>query len=240
MKIKRPEFAPDPALSRNEMKELQREIASTATFSTEVSSCKTICGIDQAFFDGQAISAAIVMQDGEIIEQQTAVEPAHIPYIPGLLAFREGGPIISVLKKLTTSPDCLLFDGSGRIHFREAGLATHIGVIFDMPAVGVTKNLLCGTPKQSVDSLSSGEMVPIKAGDDMIVDTEDIVGYAVQTRTFDSSNRHVNPVYVSPGHKTGARQAATITLDACHQYKLPEPIRQADSVVSSIAAERRE
>jgi len=222
------------------MKGLQREIAATATFGTEVSSCKTVCGIDQAFFDEQAISAAIAMQDGEIIEQQTAVEPVNIPYIPGLLAFREGNPVISALKKLTISPDCLLFDGSGRIHFREAGLATHIGVIFDIPTIGVTKNLLCGTPKQSVDNLSSGEMVPIEADGDMSADTGDIVGYAVQTRTFDSSSRHINPVYVSPGHKTGARQAATIALDACRQYKLPEPVRQADSAVSSIAAERRD
>lgn len=258
--IQHPEFRPDPALSREEMERLQQEIADAARFeddhgidldavganrrlsdplpSPDVNEHPpTVVGIDQAFRNDDAVSAAVALQGGEVIERAHAVEPLNVPYVPGLLAFREGESIASALEALDAEPDCLLLDGSGRIHFREAGIATHVGVLFDLPAVGVAKSLLCGTPAGKTDGLSAGERVAIVADDSVTAPDGETIGYAVQTRQFDSPNRHVNPVYVSPGHRVSEETAAEIALTACEGYKLPEPIRLADAWVGELTSE---
>jgi len=89
-----------------------------------------------------------------VIEYASAIAATRSP-IPGLLAFREGEPILAALDALDAEPDLLVCDGSGRIHFREAGIATH-GVLLDVPSVGVAKSLLCGVPDESTDERPAG------------------------------------------------------------------------------------
>ncbi|WP_075938101.1 endonuclease V [Halosegnis longus] len=231
------DFAPDPALSRSEMESLQREIAAAATFTDDIDFTPEdvrdgdalVAGVDQAFLldedPERALSAVVVARGGEVIERTHAVTELSIPYIPGLLAFREGGPILAALDTLESDPDLFLFDGSGRIHYREAGLATHVGVIADTPSVGVAKSLLCGEPRGSVDGLAEGERVAIDGDDQM--PTDEVVGYAYQSRQFDSGR--INPLYVSPGHRVSAETAVEFVAACGGEYKLPEPTRQADA-----------
>ncbi|MEF8831786.1 MAG: endonuclease V, partial [Halobacteriales archaeon] len=188
MEVGRPEFVPDPALSREEMERLQREIADAAVFADDLpfgrdavgvpaafdlsagvpaperslgaSDTPVVVGIDQAFLDDRAVSAAVALQGDRVIERSEATADLAIPYIPGLLAFREGEVILAALEQLTVDPDLLVVDGSGRIHFRQAGIATHVGVAVDAPAVGVAKNLLCGDPTRPLeDPLPAGTRV---------------------------------------------------------------------------------
>lgn len=251
--VRRERFLPDPSLDQTEMKALQEEIAEAATFETDLafdparisqgqqtldqatgahhSEEPIVAGVDQAFpDDDHAASAVVAMHGGTVIEQVTAVEPVEIPYIPGLLAFREGSSIASALEALSVEPDLLLVDGSGRIHYRQAGLATHIGVLFDLPAVGVAKSLLCGRPTGPTDGLDEGGRVQIAADDEVTAPAGTTIGHALQTRQFDSPNRSINPVYVSPGHRIDAAAATEIALASCAGYKLPEPIRRADAL----------
>lgn len=246
MEIHRPSFVPDPALSRDEMESLQHDIASAAVFEDvlefdpgavapdgrdDAGDSPLIAGVDQAFRGDEAVSAVVVMQDGEVVERAHAVEPTEIPYVPGLLSFREGNAVLSALQTLDTEPALLLVDGSGRIHYREAGLATHIGVTVDVPTVGVAKRLLCGRPRQSLDEkLAVGARVGIEADDEVTAPDGTLLGYAVQTRQFDSPDRHINPLYVSPGHRVGAETAATLVERTCDTFKHPEPTRLADSL----------
>ena len=248
----RPDLAPDPGLERAEMEALQREIAAAAVFEDEFAfdpsmlgdplaaassadETPIVAGVDQSFLtnaDGEqdrALSAVVAMQGGEVIERVHAVTPLEIPYIPGLLAFREGGPILEALEALSVEPDLFLFDGSGRIHFRQAGIATHIGVVRDVPAVGVAKSLLCGSPRGDLENLEAGTRVPIEANARVDAPDGTLLGYAVQTRQYDSPNRYINPLYVSPGHRIGPDTAADIVLALSDSYKLPEPVRLADS-----------
>ena len=240
MKPDRPAFVPDPSLSTEEMERLQREIATVARFSDDPpidpASPGVVAGIDQAFLDDRAVSAIVAMRGDEVIERASAVSPLSLPYVPGLLSFREGGPIVDAARELECDPDLLLFDGSGRIHYRQAGLATHMGVILDAPSVGVAKGLLCGTPRRSTEELPEGARVAIDA--DGEVETTgsvggatagDPIGYALQTRQYDSPSRHINPVYVSPGHRVDAGSAVDHAEAQCVGYKLPEPIRLADA-----------
>ena len=259
MDVVRPEFVPDPSLSREEMERLQGEIAAAAAFEDdlgfdpadvgaggeaptadqttlgEADSEPLVVGVDQAFRDDQAVSAVVVLRGDTVVERAHAVEPAAIPYVPGLLSFREGNAVISALEALESDPDLLLVDGSGRIHFREAGLATHVGVTLDIPAVGVAKSLLCGRPRESLaDPLPEGQRVAIEADGDVTAPDGRVIGYAVQTRQFDSDSRHVNPLYVSPGHRVSGETAAGLVLACAAGYKLPEPTRLADAYADEV------
>jgi deoxyribonuclease V len=188
-----------------------------------------VVGVDQAFLEERAVSAVVAIHGGAVVEVAHAVTDVEIPYVPGLLAFREGRPILAALAELSVDPDLLVVDGSGRIHFRQAGIATHVGVMLDVPAVGVAKNLLCGTPAREFEAgLPEGERVEILADDSMDAPEETVVGHAYQSRQYDSPDRHVNPLYVSPGHRVSAGTATDLVAAVSAGYKLPEPTRLAD------------
>ena len=228
------DFAFDPAAITSPAAAAQQQLTDTPLASNDP---PLVAGIDQAFLDDRAISAVVVLQDGDIVERTHAVTELSIPYIPGLLAFREGGPIVAALETLDSEPDLLCLDGSGRIHYRQAGLATHIGVVFDVPAVGIAKNLLCGEPRESVDGRPADWRTPIEADDAVDCANGSVIGYAYQSRQYDSPNRHINPLYVSPGHRVGADTAVDLVAALCDGYKLPEPTRLADSDADEVKAE---
>ena len=255
-----PQYLPDATASRERMEALQRRVAAAATFSDEFAfdaariDCRTdgsdgttlsgnrgdeaplVAGVDQAFLDDRAISAVVCLRGGEVVERAFAVSPLAIPYVPGLLSFREGGPIVDALAELDSDPDLLLFDGSGRIHYRQAGLATHMGVVFDRPSVGVAKSLLCGRPREAVDGRPAGWRTPILADGDVDAPDGRVIGYAVQSRQYESSKK-INPLYVSPGHRISAETAADVVLRCCDGYKLPEPTRLADAYADELKAD---
>ncbi|NHN58048.1 MULTISPECIES: endonuclease V [Halorussus] len=269
-----PEFVPDPTLSREEMEQLQRDLAAEALFADDFefdpatvragSSDNTdatqtalgeqggtssdeppvVVGVDQAFVDAfsedtLAVSAIVATRGGEVVERVHAVEPTEIPYIPGLLSFREGGAILAAFEELSVEPDLAVVDGSGRIHFRQAGIATHIGVALDLPAVGVAKSLLCGRPRESLDDhLPRGARVAVEADDSVDAPEGTVIGYAYQSRQYDNpQKRHVNPLFVSPGHRVGAETTTDLVERLCAGYKLPEPTRLADSYADEVKAE---
>lgn len=230
-------FRPDPAMTRDEMERLQREIAAEAVFADRFDQEEpvVVAGVDQAFTDETAVSGIVVMVDGTVVERASAATRLDIPYIPGLLAFREGNSILAAFAELERTPDLVLFDGSGRIHFREAGLATHMGVMLDVPSVGVAKNLLCGTPEQPVDDpLPNGTRIPIHADDSVETAAEEtVIGYAYQSRQYEHpEHRHINPLYVSPGHRVSAETAVDAVERHCTDHKLPEPVHRADRYVT--------
>jgi deoxyribonuclease V len=249
-----PEFVPDPGLDRETMEALQRDIAEAAVFEDDLgvdpaAVCATasgradgreaplVAGVDQAFDGDVAVSAIVVRQAGEVVERAAARVGTEIPYIPGLLSFREGNSVLAAFEALEREPDVVLVDGSGRIHYRQAGLATHVGVTLDVPAVGVIKTLLCGTPRRPVDDpLPVGVRIPIDPDADVEGPVDGPIGYALQTRQFEGSERHVNPLYVSPGHRVGAETAVDLAERCCAGYKLPEPIRLADRYAAELRA----
>ncbi|EMA71664.1 endonuclease V [Halorubrum distributum] len=201
----------------------------------------TVVGVDQAFLtdrDGDrpdaAVSAAVAFRAGTVVEYASATTALSIPYVPGLLAFREGEPILTALDALDAAPDLLVCDGSGRIHFREAGLATHVGVLRDTPSVGVAKSLLCGEPDESTSERPEGWRTPVRA-DDAVTTAEPgtVIGHAFQSRQYPNSKR-VNPLYVSPGHRVSAETAVEFVAALCAGYKLPEPTRLADAYADTV------
>ena len=262
MNLDRPEFRPDPELSRAEMEDLQRDIANAAVFADDLpfdpeavavdgpveadasgnerlgagGDAPVVVGVDQAFLEERAVSAIVAIQDGAVVERTHAVTPLSIPYIPGLLAFREGGPILAAFEELSVEPDLAVFDGSGRIHFRQAGIATHIGVMLDLPSIGVAKRLLCGEPAEPVEDRPAGWSTPIEADSNVEAPEGTVIGHAYQSRQWDR-DQSINPLYISPGHRVSASTTVDLVDALCAGYKLPEPTRLADRYADEAKAQ---
>lgn len=146
--------------SRNSLLSAQKLVAERAVIRDDFASIRLIAGIDQAFA-GDVILSGIVVLDHtslEIVERVFSIEKVKFPYIPTFLSFREGPVIMSAFGKLKSRPDILMVDGAGINHPRRAGIATHIGVALDVPTIGITKKLLCGSGEEPVDT---GEAAPL-------------------------------------------------------------------------------
>jgi deoxyribonuclease V len=179
-------------------------------------------GLDVAYAkDSDQLAAAAVVLDVstlEVVERQTATGVASFPYIAGLLAFREIPPLADALERLSTVPDVLVCDGYGIAHPRRFGLASHLGVLTGLPAVGVAKTLFTGHYREPAASRGSGAD---------LIDGGEVVGRALRTQ------RNVKPVFVSVGHAVGLDEACELVLRLSPRYRLPETTRAADHLAQA-------
>lgn len=226
-------------VSHEKMVSIQSEIAEKAVFEDDFGQAGSVAGVDQAFDGGDVISASVLLSEGEKVDEQTTRQPASLPYIPGLLAFREGPAVARTLQSHRNIPDVVLVDGNGRTHPRQAGLATHVGVALEIPTIGVAKSLLCGEPRHRLNRLEEGEQVAVEANDEVEAPTGTVIGYALQTKQYaPDAETSVNPIYVSPGHRVDAETATETVTDYCDGYKLPEPVRLADELAEQVKSKR--
>jgi deoxyribonuclease V len=176
---------------------------------------KYIAAVDAAFSGDRIVAVACLYSypDITIEEERYAVKKASFPYIPGYLSFREGPAIVNALKNLKIKPDLILFDGQGIAHPRGLGIASHIGVLLDIPSIGCAKSRLVGDYKEP----------GCKKGDWSPLNYKGIVVGAV-LRTKDC----VRPLFVSPGHRTDLKGSIEIVLGCMGKYRIPEPLRRAD------------
>ena len=195
---------------------LQNELSEKLILSSglSLSKYKTVAGVDIHYNEIRAVAAVVVMDilSLETVEIAIAKKVVGYPYIPGLLAFREGPVILAALKKLNLSPDLLIFDGQGIAHPRRFGIASHIGLLVDIPSIGCAKTRLIG---QYLEPKS------VKGHFTYLVDRGKIIGAAVRTRNS------VKPVYVSIGHRINLSDCINLILQCCGKCRLPEPIRRA-------------
>nr|QNO47463.1 endonuclease V [Methanosarcinales archaeon ANME-2c ERB4] len=207
--------------------DVQRIIASHACAEdrfNEITGIKTIAGVSQAFVCDKIISGIITLDYRTLDEKKRthAIETEDFPYIPTFLAFREGKAIISAYGRLPPDerPDLLMFDRCGINHPRFAGLATHIGVLLDIPTIGVTKSILCGTYRHPA---------PANVGDSRpLVYANREVGWVLKSR------EGCNPIIVAPGHRVSVNTAIEIVRHCLRGYKLPEPTRQAHIYANAV------
>jgi deoxyribonuclease V len=196
---------------------LQADLCGHIIRTDDFPKIESIAGVDVAFGRRRGPAhAAVVTVDGEdsaTLEQATAVVPDPFPYVPGLLSFREAPAALLALKKLTCTPDLLLCDGQGIAHPRRFGFASHLGLVADIPSIGVGKSRLIGTYEEP-----AGE----RGAWTSLIDKGEIIGAVVRTRTG------VRPLFVSTGHRVSLETAVGIVLRMAHRYRLPEPIRLAD------------
>lgn len=180
---------------------------------------RRVAGVDVAFEDGGRITRAAVVvlrwpgldvEDSAVARRRTS-----FPYVPGLLSFRELPAVLDAVGKLSAVPDLWLCDGQGIAHPRRFGIACHLGVLLDVPTIGVGKSRLVGEHQQP--GLRRGDWTPL-------VDHGERVGAVLRTR--DSTR----PLYVSTGHRVALHTAVSWVLRCAPRYRLPETTRRADSL----------
>jgi deoxyribonuclease V len=180
---------------------------------------ETIAGIDVAFPCGGKVTRAAIQALSypalEPIETAVIEQETRFPYIPGLLSFREAPSVLAALAELKARPDLLMIDGHGLAHPRRFGIACHVGLLADIPAVGVAKSRLTG--RHDDPKLRKGSRTALVGG-------EEVIGTVLRTRNG------VKPVYVSVGHRVSLETAVELTLACATRYRLPEPTRLADKL----------
>jgi deoxyribonuclease V len=181
---------------------------------------RLVVGVDAAFSrdDRRCLAAAVVwdLRQQSVVEQHVAVRPLTFPYVPGLLSFREGPAVLAALRKLRTLPDVLIYDGHGLAHPRRFGIACHVGVLLNRPAIGCAKSRLIGTHREQ--GLRRGSVAPL-------LDDGEVIGSVLCTQDG------IKPVFVSVGHLIDLCGAQRIVLACAIRYRLPEPTRLADHLV---------
>jgi len=182
---------------------------------------RRVAGVDVGFERGGTVTRAAVavldFPDLTLREHAIVRRRTRFPYVPGYLSFREAPAILAALKKLREKPDLLLCDGQGLAHPRRFGLACHLGVLADIPSIGVAKSRLIGDHGRLPES--KGAWAPL------LVDGERI-GAVLRTRTG------VRPLYISIGHRISLRTAIKYVLLCTTKYRLPETTRHAHKLAS--------
>ena len=214
-------------LGREAAERLQADLAARVVVEDRFGRIDTVAGLDVAYDrqDNRATAAIVVVRadDLSVVETRTLDTAIRFPYIPGLLSFRELPAICALLQQVTVTPDLLICDGQGIAHPRRFGLACHLGVMFDVPAIGCAKTPLLGAVCEP--GLARGDSAAL-------LDRGDTVGCALRTRSG------VKPVYVSPGHRISVASACEWVLKLAPRFRLPEPLRLADQAARRAQADR--
>ena len=202
----------------------------------------TITGVDIGFEDGGEVTrAAVVTLDLatlEPLEQQLIRQPTRMPYIPGLLSFRELPAAIAALESLERAPECLMVDGHGIAHPRRLGVAAHLGLWCDLPSFGVAKKRLCGKHGEPGDErgdwVALTDRVREADGELGIIENSELPKREQRSQlgAVLRSRAKVKPVFVSPGQRMNLDTALAMTLHCLGKTKLPEPTRLADQLAS--------
>ncbi len=203
--------------------EFQKSLASSVILKNQAADYKTICAFDISYEKSTRtnFAAAIVMSYPalETMDKIFLIQEAGFPYVPGLLAFREGQAILDLYAGLNARADLLLFDGHGIAHPRGLGIAALIGVLLSRPSIGCAKTCLVG----EYDEPDRG-----KGSHTDLLYSNKIVGHVLRTRS------NVKPIFVSVGHMIQLETATKIALRCCPGYRIPEPIRQAHKLANEI------
>jgi len=204
-------------LSPEEAIALQKQLAAQVIRAAQLGPVKTVAGIDASYKEGLAQAAVVILAypELELIEYAVARRPVSFPYVPGLLSFREAPAVLDALEKLSARPDLLIFDGQGIAHPRRLGIASHLGLLVDLPAIGCAKSRLTG--RYTEPGPKRGDFSPL-------IDRGETVGAALRTRP------KTKPLFVSIGHRVDLPASIDYVLNCCRRYRLPETTRWAHRV----------
>jgi deoxyribonuclease V len=214
-----PEWTGDVAALRAVQDELAQRVRVKDGFAKPL---RTIAGFDVGFEDdGATTRAAAVLLDANTLqplETQLVRQPTRMPYIPGLLSFRELPALLEALSLLSTEPDLCFIDGHGIAHPRRLGIAAHFGVATDLPTIGVAKKVLVGE--------SSTALHDMRGAFTTLRDKGEQIGWLLRSKVG------CLPLVVSPGHRVAMASAPEMTMRFVTTYRLPEPTRLADRLAS--------
>jgi deoxyribonuclease V len=206
------------SLTPEEAVRVQKEFRERLVLHWDNRPVATIGGVDVSIKTESTRAAIVVLRYPELTPFESAVAdtPLVFPYIPGLLAFREGPAVLAAWNQLKNKPDLLMFDGQGIAHPRGVGIASHMGLWLERPTIGVAKSRLYGLHT---------EVGPARADRvDLLDKNTNVIGTVLRTR------ERTNPLYISPGHLIDVKHATQFVTNCLAGYRLPEPTRWAHKV----------
>ena len=203
-------------VSTAQAREIQIKLAAQVSRVNRLVSPRLIAGVDISINRGTGMGTGAVVvlsyPELELIEARVVNDRIQFPYVPGLLSFREAPLILAACESLTVTPDLIMVDGQGIAHPRRMGIASHLGLFLDIPAIGCAKSRLCGS--HEIPGADAGSYADL-------LDGSEIIGAALRTKAG------VKPVYVSIGHEVDLPAAIHWVLACCRGYRLPDPTRLA-------------
>lgn len=216
------DYNPSRVKTVAEAKVIQEQLRHQVITTDDLGVVKYVAGVDVGFENNYTISkaaiAVLTYPELALVEQVIACIPTAFPYVPGYLSFREIPAILAAFSRLDIAPDLILCDGQGYAHPRRFGLACHLGVLLNIPTIGVAKSLLVG----------QHEAVPLTKGSwQPLLDKGETIGAVLRSRT------KVKPIYVSLGHRISLPTAIVYTMGCLTKYRLPETTRWADKLASA-------
>jgi deoxyribonuclease V len=211
-------------ISLEHARELQKDLRKRVRILPFTGEPRYVAGVDASFTDDEVFAAACLYRysDLTLVEKAYVVEKLAFPYVPGFLSFREGPAIIAAVRKLTTKPDVLLVDGQGIAHPRGIGIASHLGVLLGIPSIGCAKTRLIGAYKEPGTRKGKRSALRYEGK---------IVGAVLRTQ------KDIKPLFVSPGHRVDLESSIRIILSCVGRYRIPEPIRCADTMSKKLKAQ---
>ncbi len=211
-------------VSPHEAIAIQKRLRTEVSTEPTLGDIRYIAGADIATSkeSPRAYTGVVVLSypDLEVVEERGLEAEVRFPYVPGLLAFREGPALIRVFEQLTTEPDVLVFDGQGLAHPRGMGIATHLGLVFDKPSIGCAKSLLYGRYQEPGQEKGAWADLRDPQGN--------IIGAVVRSKP------KTTPIFVSIGHRIDLVTAIRLLLDCTRGVRIPEPTRLAHNLVTRL------
>lgn len=205
---------------------IQKELAGRVIRAGNPDPVRFVAGVDvsagRAGNRGRAAVVLLTYPDLEILEVARQETDLPFPYVPGLLSFREIPAVLGAYEKLSREPDLLIVDGQGIAHPRRLGIAAHLGLLLDRPAIGCGKSRLLGTHDDPPNERGAWSSLRHRSEE---------IGRVLRTRPG------VKPVYISIGHRIGLTEAVEWIMRCTRGYRLPEPIRAAHQHAGSAARE---
>lgn len=208
---------------------IQQSLRDQVITTDQLGTVNYVAGVDVGFeAEGSITRAAVAvlsLDDLQLRDRVIARRPTSFPYIPGFLSFREVPAVLDAIAKLTITPDLLLCDGQGIAHPRRLGIASHLGLLTDIPSIGVAKSLLVG--RHAEVGNEKGDRQPL-------IHKGETIGVALRTRP------KTKPLYISPGHRVSLETAIAYVLQCTTKYRLPETTRHAHRLASGPAIDQPE
>ena len=210
-------------LTPTEVVALQKELRAQVVLQPLPDNIELVAGADISYnkFSDVIYAGIVVLRlpSLEVVTTSGIVTTTKFPYRSGLLSFRETPPLLEAWKQLTVRPDVLMLDGQGIAHPRRFGIASHVGLLLNLPTIGCAKTLLVGKYEEPLEE--AGNWSPLLHKDETI-------GAVLRTKN------HVNPIYVSPGYLADIPSSIALTMRCVQGYRIPQPTRLAHLFVNAL------
>lgn len=188
------------------LKSEQLELARKIVVKNDFKKIDTIGACDQVFYSNKVLSVVVVCdKDMKVVEQKHAILDVKMPYTSGFQFYREGPAVMEAFSQLAKKPSVLMVEANGILHPLRIGMASQLGLVLDVPTIGVAKILLCG-----------------EVEDGMVLVNKEIRGAQLKTREFSK------PIFISPGHRISLETSAELVKESMRDpHKLPEQLHIA-------------